>query len=80
MVAKPYPNNHLFPTNSYIPVDINAQIVPSDDHIPFKIPASKKTSEELFITVQSNLMRNFLVSCNLNEPGACPLASSLGES
>src|SRR5271156_4725922 len=52
------------PTNPHIPVGNNRLIDPSDDHIAFIIPASKKTSEELFITVQSSLMRNFLVSCN----------------
>src|SRR5277367_3542870 len=51
-------------TNSHIQLVDKRLIDPSDDHIPFKIPASKKTSEELFITVQSSLMRNFLVSCN----------------
>src|SRR5271156_2951755 len=51
-------------TNSHIQLVDKRLIDPLDDHIPFKIPASKKTSEELFITVQSSLMRNFLVSCN----------------
>ena len=51
-------------TNSHIQLINKRLIDPSDDHIPFKLPASKKTSEKLFITVQSSLMRNFLVSCN----------------
>ena len=37
---------------------------PLNDYIPYIKTASKEAKEELFSIMQSNLMGNFLVSCN----------------